>query len=257
MSSVWCGPWSRSVRRCRGIWPPRLPGRRRRGTPWRSNALSIPQVLLAVTINPEERVKVGRGPAAAVLQQGGYTPVLVKVINEAGDHQAAAHHAARSRARSYAGAADLSMQRQDQRSPEGRGSPPARRPGGSSRSEMVTSPPMTANLSGLKVEYALALLYSSEAGQREATIGFDVGQGTQDLGFRGEVPVLFDVRPAIPVTLRIRDHDGTPTVAHFTFVDRVGPRASPAAQAARPRPVLPEAGLPRATAAWSCCRPVR
>ena len=42
-----------------------------------------PHVLLVVTINPEERVKVGRGPAAAVLQQGGYTPVLVKVINEA------------------------------------------------------------------------------------------------------------------------------------------------------------------------------
>ena len=48
------------------------------------------------------------------------------------------------------------------------------------------------------------------------------GQGTQDLGFRGEVPILFDVRPAIPVTLRIRDHDGTPTVAHFTFNDRSG-----------------------------------
>ena len=57
---------------------------------------------------------------------------------------------------------------------------------------------MTAELSGLKVEYALALLYSSEAGKREATIGFDVGQGTQDLGFRGEVPVLFDVRPGRP-----------------------------------------------------------
>ena len=42
-----------------------------------------PHVLLAVTINPEERVKVGRGPAPAVLQQAGYTPVLVKVINEA------------------------------------------------------------------------------------------------------------------------------------------------------------------------------
>ena len=81
---------------------------------------------------------------------------------------------------------------------------------------------MTPNLSGLKVEYALAMIYSSEAGRREATIGFDVGQGTQDLGFRGEVPVLFNIRPAIPVTLRVRDHDGTPTVAHFTFVDRSG-----------------------------------
>jgi hypothetical protein len=42
-----------------------------------------PHVLLLVTINPEERVKVGRGPAPALLQQGAYTPVLVKVVNEA------------------------------------------------------------------------------------------------------------------------------------------------------------------------------
>ena len=81
---------------------------------------------------------------------------------------------------------------------------------------------MTPTLSGLAVEYALALVYSSESGQREATIGFDVGQGTQDLGFRGELPVLFNVRPAIPVRLRVRDHDGAPTVAHLTFTDRSG-----------------------------------
>jgi hypothetical protein len=39
-------------------------------------------------------------------------------------------------------------------------------------------------------------LRSSEAGKREATLQFDVGQGTQDLGFRAEVPILFTVRPA-------------------------------------------------------------
>ena len=69
------------------------------------------------------------------------------------------------------------------------------------RSKCSLRPPMTRNLSGLKVEYALALIYSSEAGQREAIIGFDAGQGTQDLGFRGELPVLFTVRPAVPVRL--------------------------------------------------------
>ena len=120
-----------------------------------------------------------------------------------------------------AGAADLSMTRQDQRHLKD-GEIPGGAPGRFLQAEMVTAQPMTSNLSGLRVEYALALLYSSESGQREATIGFDVGQGTQDLGFRGEVPVLFDVRPAIPVKLRVRDHDGTPTVAHFTFVDRSG-----------------------------------
>src|SRR5262249_27969087 len=41
-----------------------------------------PQVLLTVHLNPEVRVKVGRGPAKATLQQAGYTPALVKVTND-------------------------------------------------------------------------------------------------------------------------------------------------------------------------------
>src|SRR5882724_11961131 len=41
-----------------------------------------PSVLLVVSLNPESRVKVQRGPAAAILQQAGFTPVLVKVVNE-------------------------------------------------------------------------------------------------------------------------------------------------------------------------------
>src|SRR5262249_53570113 len=49
---------------------------------------------------------------------------------------------------------------------------------------------------------------------------FDIGQGTQDLGFRAETPVVFDVRPAFPVNLSIKDHDGTPTVGRLTFKDK-------------------------------------
>src|SRR5262249_55119773 len=41
-----------------------------------------PHVLLQVAINPESRVKVARGQADAVLQQHGFTPVIVKVVNE-------------------------------------------------------------------------------------------------------------------------------------------------------------------------------
>jgi hypothetical protein len=53
----------------------------------------------------------------------------------------------------------------------------------------------------------------------EKNLGFDVGQGTQDLGFRAETPILFDVRPAVPVKLAIRDHDGKPTVGRFTLYE--------------------------------------
>src|SRR6185312_5802000 len=48
----------------------------------RLQELLDPHVLLVVTINPESRVKARRGPAKARLQQAGFTPVLVKVINQ-------------------------------------------------------------------------------------------------------------------------------------------------------------------------------
>src|SRR5262245_37317937 len=40
------------------------------------------QVLFVVNINPESRVKVARGPAEAKLQQAGWVPTLIKVVNE-------------------------------------------------------------------------------------------------------------------------------------------------------------------------------
>ena len=38
-------------------------------------------VAFVVSINPESRVQVARGPAPARLQQAGFTPLIVKVIN--------------------------------------------------------------------------------------------------------------------------------------------------------------------------------
>jgi hypothetical protein len=81
---------------------------------------------------------------------------------------------------------------------------------------------MSAHLCGMEVEYVIVLILSSEPGKREATLAFDVGQGHQDLGFRGETPVLFVITPAFPTTLSIRDHDGQPTTARLTFTDPAG-----------------------------------
>ena len=39
-------------------------------------------VLFAVTINPEARLKVAKGPGSATIQQAGWTPVLVKAMND-------------------------------------------------------------------------------------------------------------------------------------------------------------------------------
>ncbi len=178
-----------------------------------------PQLLCVVEINPESRVKAQRGPAKSAVQQAGYTPALIKVINHAVS-------TARLRITStqagppYAGVAKGTMERERQTH---------LRENENTKNEhrflevsLFDAPPMTANLSGLEVEYAIALIYSSEAGKREAVLAFDIGQGTQDLGFRAEVPVLLDVRPAVTVKLDVKDFDGQPTTARLTFTDAQG-----------------------------------
>ena len=178
------------------------------------------EVLLVAAINPEARVKVSRGPAPARLQQAGFTPILIKIINES---------SATPRLRltspqagpAYAGTAKFSLHRQQQVELADDGPPPE-----ATRRflalDLFTSPPLSPELSGLEVEYVIGLIFSSEAGKREATLGVDLGQGNQDLGFRGETAVLFDIAPAIPVQVKVRDHDGTPTVGRLLIRDTRG-----------------------------------
>jgi Ca2+-binding EF-hand superfamily protein len=165
-----------------------------------------PHVLAVVSLSPEARVKAARGPADPVLQQGGFTPVLLKVVNESGVKQALNVNSPQA-APVYAGGASRNKKADKN---------------GFLDIELHTRPPLTEKLSGLKVEYALALIHSTEAGKREATLVFDVGQGTQDLGFRAEVPILFDVKPAVAVRLHVEDFDGSPTTGRFTFKDKAG-----------------------------------
>ncbi|MEZ6079021.1 MAG: hypothetical protein R3C56_26095 [Pirellulaceae bacterium] len=93
---------------------------------------------------------------------------------------------------------------------------------------------MTDKLSGLEVEYAIVLMASSQAGKREAVLHFDVGEGTADLEHRNELPVLFHIRPALPLTLRIADANGSPSMARLEFRD----------EHARVYPYKPNARLP-------------
>ena len=172
-----------------------------------------PLCLAGVNINPESRVKVARGPAEAELVQQGWRVFLVKVHNEAGvtgQLRASSPNAA----------------------------PVYKAPSGSPRPKQVIDPedipdrwldimsfesqPLVKNLSGLAVEYRILQLFSRDAGKREAKLAFDVGQGTQDLGFRNEINVLFDIAPAVPVKLTVLDDDGQPTTAHFVIRDQQG-----------------------------------
>jgi hypothetical protein len=174
------------------------------------------QAMLQVTINPEARVKVANGPGSTTIQQSGWTPTLIKVVNDSTVKAPLRVTCPRT--------GDVFSQKEIKKDLTGR----------FLDLQMVTSPPLTRNLSGLKVEYALLLVYSSEAGKREATLGFDVGQGTQDVGFRGETPVLFDVKPAIKVKVAIKDETGKPSVGRFTFTDKAGHIYPPRAKRVAP-----------------------
>jgi hypothetical protein len=126
--------------------------------------------LIHVSINPESRVKAARGPAAAELVRDRPTFVLVKVHNEAGVTHPLKVKGAQLLAK---GEADKDRWLE---------------------AEVYAGPPLGKTLSGQPAEYVLLRLTARHAGKREATLMFDVGQGTQDLGFRNEVPILFTVR---------------------------------------------------------------
>lgn len=81
---------------------------------------------------------------------------------------------------------------------------------------------MLSHLSGLKVEYAILQIYSKDAGQREVTMGFNVGQGTQDIGFRNLIHILFRINPSVKVTLHIKDENNSPaSMASLLITDGI------------------------------------
>lgn len=189
--------------------------------------------LCTVTISPESRVKVERGPAQPKVQQAGYLPWIIKLVNQ-GAVKAPLQASSPQAGPTYSGVALLSMQRQDQL--ELRANEP--RPGDPRRFlhlEWFQQPPLARVPSGAASEYAILLAYSSDAGPRETTLEFSVGSGTQDLGFRAQLPLVFTAQPALPVQLRIRDEDGQAAFAKLTIRDSQGHIYPP-----QPRRIAPD-----------------
>ena len=165
-----------------------------------------------VNINPESRVKVKEGPVTKELMQQGWRTFLVKVHNEAG---VTAPLAVQSE-----NAAPLYQRSSGSPDPE-MSVPKSDIPHRFLDIAVYSDPPLKAALSGLELEYRIVQLYSRDAGKREAMLGFNVGQGTQDIGFRSEVPILFHCVPAVAVTLEVLDFDGKPTTASFIIRDEL------------------------------------
>ena len=158
--------------------------------------------LLLVNINPESRVKLARGPAKAELVEQGWRTFLIKVSNDAG--VTAKFNIESPSAGPLANATpDQVVQRWLEILP-------------------YTSQPMSTELSGLGVEYRIVSLFSRDAGKREAKTACNVGQGTQDIGFRNDADILFTALPSSELKLEVRDEHGQPTTAAFIFRDTAG-----------------------------------
>ncbi len=165
-------------------------------------AILDPLCLVEVKINPESRVKVDAGRAKRQLVEGGWRSFLVKVNNAAGV------------------TAPLAV------------SSPQALPVANSLQQDVADRwlelavfrdrPLSPTLSGASVDYRIVQLYSRDAGKRAAILRFDVGQGTQDLGFRSEAVLNFDCLPCSELTLRVIDEKGKATTAGFEIRDASG-----------------------------------
>jgi hypothetical protein len=120
--------------------------------------------LFRVHINPESRVKAERGGKPTALVRDRPMLALVRVHNEGGvTHPLAVH------------------------------SDQAVTPKKDDEDRWVAVEVVDGRLSGRLLEYRVVRLTAKQTGRREATFAFDVGQGTQDLGYRAEVPVLFRI----------------------------------------------------------------
>ena len=129
------------------------------------------QILFQMHINPEMRVKVTTGLASPTLVQNEWRTFLVRIENESGT------------------TAPLQITVLN---------PTDTRSGTNAwlQAEVVADTKMPAPLSGQPLEYRVVRLRSLVAGKREGQISLHVGQGTQDIGFRNEVDILFQCQPS-------------------------------------------------------------
>jgi hypothetical protein len=168
-------------------------------------------VLCSVDINAESRVKVEAGAAKPELVEGGTRLFLVKVNNQA--------HVTAPLVVESPSSGNVYIRSQGDPEPKMELNPQQAAERWADIS-LFNKPPMNKSLLGLAVEYQVLEVYSRDKGQRAAKISFNVGQGSQDIGFRNDTLIVFNALPAHRLTLHVRDEKGNPTIASFIVRDR-------------------------------------
>ncbi len=173
-----------------------------------------PFCLAMIDINPESRVKVAPGPAKPLMIQDGWTTFLLKVHNQASVTAELVAESPNALPFLHGSTGAHRMKTENYLSP------------GQLDNQFIEmaiykNRPMKPRLSGLELEYVLIQLYTREEGQREVKLGFNVGQGSQDIGFRNTIDLLFDIKPSVKVIFKVLDEDGSPTMASFIITDGI------------------------------------
>jgi hypothetical protein len=171
--------------------------------------------LAIVEINAESRVGVQRGLAAADLIQDGTRLFLVKIVNRAGVTAPLAVESPNS-GPVYKSDFETAWH------PPTHGLTAADIRERWAEISLYDKVPFAQRLSGLQLEYRLLVIYSRDAGRRSAKLSFNVGQGTQDVGFLNEITILFNITAAHSIKLHVLDENGQPTMASFIFRDSFG-----------------------------------
>lgn len=168
-------------------------------------------VLCFVEINAESRVKVETGPAKPELVESGTRLFLVKVTNLA--------HVTAPLVVQSPNTGRVFIPSKNDPEPKMELTP---RDAAERWADITlyNKQPMNKRLTGLEVEYQILEIYSRDHGQRAAKISFNVGQGSQDIGFRNDILIVFNALPAHHITLRVHDENGKPATASFIIRDR-------------------------------------
>lgn len=176
-----------------------------------------PNCLAFIHINPESRVKLEEGPVKKELMQQGWRTFLVKVANESGSNAVLQPDSPNIAPLYQRGKGARQKPKTDEKLVD-----PEDVPARFLDCIVYDGQPLKKTLSGLALEYRIVQLYSRDVGRREAKLGFHIGTGTQDIGFRNTVPILFNCVPAVEVVLDVKDTDGSPTTAAFVIRDDKG-----------------------------------
>ena len=166
------------------------------------SAILDSKCIVEIVINPESRVKVGNLSAIANLVEKGWSSHLIKVVNEAG--VTAPLQVTSEQALPLANAAKESLADRWL------------------KLDIFRGRPLAKTLSGASLEYRILQLYSRDSGKRSAKLKFDVGQGTQDLGFRSEILINFNCEASADMIFEVLDENNEPTIAAFEIRDMLG-----------------------------------